>query len=206
MRPKAEVGAMWTHTWVRFHCSFTHLHLGYSPVLSSEGKYTVPGHSSLTLRSKIQQSKHTQFILLCLDCEGGDSSLCGSSKAEQTRLPEFLAGAWEQSGESVVLYVPWIWCHCLCPLLAALSHKAQGLLDLWFHLLGNLHSSGTRLGTEHKEWEALLGLQTYTQKSPGRKREGKGNNAHHKMGGISVKGPEDIHKVTTEYWKTKRLH
>lgn len=91
MRPKAEVGAMWTHTWVRFHCSFTHLHLGYSPVLSSEGKYTVPGHSSLTLRSKIQQSKHTQFILLCLDCEGGDSSLCGSSKAEQTRLPEFLS-------------------------------------------------------------------------------------------------------------------
>lgn len=37
-------------------------------------------------------------------------------------------------------------------------------------------------------------------------KESKGNNAHHKMGVISVKGPEGIHKVTTEYWKRKRLH
>lgn len=36
-----------------------------------------------------------------------------------------------------------------------------------------------------------------------KKKEGKDNNAHHKMGDSSVKGPEGIHEMTTEYWKTK---
>lgn len=75
-------------------------------------------HSARTQLShpKVQNTAvktHSEFILLCLDCEGGDSSLCGSSKAEETGLPECLSWRLRAVRGKCHSVLSWLWCHFL---------------------------------------------------------------------------------------------